>query len=145
MNATESSVDVFNSLLRGELSATETYQQAIAKLDGQPLSAELKKLHADHREAANDLRKHVHELGGKPDQRSGAWGSFAKLVEGTAKMFGAKAALKALKEGEEQGLKDYQSAAENNDLGPKCQMLVGRFLAQTREHIATVDQLIDRA
>lgn len=43
-----------------------------------------------------------------PVHDSGAWGEWAKLVMGTAKLLGDKAALKALKEGEESGLKEYQ-------------------------------------
>src|SRR5438552_1713506 len=99
MALNETPVDTMNRLLRGELSATETYQQALAALgDEQNGASDLRQLHADHRAAANDLRQHVHQLGGKPDQGSGAWGAFAKAVEGTAKLFGNKSALKALKE-----------------------------------------------
>src|SRR6476659_6907369 len=94
MTTTEASVDTLNALLRGELAATETYQQALAKVGDEPDAAVLRQIHVEHREAANTLRKHVHEHGGKPDQRSGAWGAFAKTVEGAAKLFGNTAALK---------------------------------------------------
>src|SRR5436305_622331 len=100
MATTATSTDTLNSLLRGELSATETYQQALAKVGTEPGAAELRQIHDEHREAANTLRIHVHQHDGKPDQGSGAWGAFAKAVEGTAKVFGNTAALKALKEGE---------------------------------------------
>ena len=103
-------VDTLNSLLRGELSATETYQQALTQLQGTQGYDDLKGIHREHREAANTLRQHVHHYGAKPDQGSGAWGAFAKAVEGTAKAFGTDAALKALKEGEEHGMKEYEKA-----------------------------------
>src|SRR4051794_34024517 len=77
MKATNSAVDALNSLLRGELSATETYQQALAKEPDASWASDLKRFHADHRTTANELRKHIHELGGQPDQGSGAWGAFA--------------------------------------------------------------------
>jgi len=85
--------DRLNSLLRGELSATETYQQALAKLGNTKGAPELRRVHAEHREAANTLRKHIHEHGGEPHRNSGAWGAFAKLVEVTASLLGAEATL----------------------------------------------------
>src|SRR3954447_3421005 len=103
----EHTLKTLNSLLRGEIAATETYQQAFAKLGDDPMTMNLRQIHVDHREAANELRQHVHSHGGKPDQGSGAWGAFAKVFEGTAKTFGAATAIKALKEGEEHGKADY--------------------------------------
>ena len=64
-------VDTLNSLLRGELSATETYQQALTQLQGTQGYDDLKGIHREHREAANTLRQHVHHYGAKPDQGAG--------------------------------------------------------------------------
>src|SRR5262249_18115532 len=102
--------DALNSLLRGEISATETWTQALEKFSGQPEQSEVQRIRDDHREAANTLRQHVHKQHSEPATGSGAWGAWAKLVEGTAKAFGKTAALKALKEGEEHGIKQYQKA-----------------------------------
>ena len=88
--------DALNALLRGELSATETYQQALTKAGDDPRAADLHKIRDAHRAAANTLRQHVHEHGGKPDQGSGGWGVYAKSVEAAAHVFGNAAALKAL-------------------------------------------------
>jgi len=135
--------DTLNSLLRGELSAVETYQQALAKLDSTKGAAELKRLHAEHREAANTLRQHVHHHGGQPDQGSGAWGAFAKAVEGTAKLFGNDAALKALKEGEEHGIKQYEKALKDGGLPADCQALItSTLLPRSREHVSVLDRLM---
>src|SRR5947208_11833328 len=97
--ATDRTVDTLNSLLRGELAATETYQQALAKVGDEAGATELRRIHADHRSAANTLRQHVHKMGGKPDQKSGAWGALAKTAEGAGKLLGQAAAIKVLKEG----------------------------------------------
>jgi len=135
--------DTLNSLLRGELAATETYQQALAKLGDSREAVELRRAHGDHRTAANELRKLVHEHAAQPDQDSGIWGAFAKLVEGTAKLFGPIAALKALKEGEEQGMKDYQDALNEGSLPADAESYVRSTLVpQTREHIRMLDGLI---
>ena len=136
-------VDTLNSLLRGEIAATETYQQALAKVGNEPGGADLRRMHAEHRDAANTLRKHVHIFEDKPDQGSGAWGKFAKTVEGVAKLFGNTAALKALKEGEEHGLHAYENALEDPDVSEFVKALIShKLLPQTREHIATLDLLM---
>jgi uncharacterized protein (TIGR02284 family) len=141
--ATATHIDTLNSLLRGELSATETYQQALAKVGDDPGAAEIRRIHAEHREAANTLRQHVHRHGGQPSTSSGAWGTFAKAVEGVAKLFGNKAALKALKEGEEHGVKEYQEALDAGGLPAECATLIrNQLLPQTRAHIATLDRVM---
>jgi uncharacterized protein (TIGR02284 family) len=135
--------DSLNSLLRGEISATETYNQALEKFAGQPAEAELRRLRDEHREAANSLRQHVHLHGGDPSTGSGAWGTWAKLVEGTAKLFGVTAALKALKEGEEHGVKSYQAALRDDDLTADCKGLISaQLLPRTQAHIPVLDQLM---
>jgi uncharacterized protein (TIGR02284 family) len=135
-------INTLNSLLRGEVAATETYQQAIDKLGAAPEVAELRQMHAEHRAAANTLRQHVHDHAGKPDQGSGAWGSWAKLVEGTAAMFGEANALRALKEGEEHGVQDYESALKDRTMEPECIELIRELLPRTKQHIAALDRMI---
>lgn len=143
--ATTTTIDTLNKLLRGEISATETYQQALAKVGDEPGAEEMRRIHREHREAANTLRKHIHDHGGQPEQGSGAWGTFAKFFEGTAKIFGDKAALKALKEGEESGLKSYEDAVKDGELPADCSALIrSQFIPQTREHIATLDRLMKK-
>jgi uncharacterized protein (TIGR02284 family) len=140
---TSTTEHALNDLLQGELAATETYQQALAKVGNEPGSDELRRIHEEHREAANTLRKHVHGHGGKPSQGSGAWGAFAKTVEGAAKLFGNTAALKALKEGEESGLNTYQKAMSDDRLDPDCKQLVQSvLLPQTKAHVLTLDRLM---
>jgi uncharacterized protein (TIGR02284 family) len=140
---TTAHVDTLNSLLRGEIAATETYQQALTKVGNEPEAMPLRRIHVEHREAANTLRQHVHKHGGKPDQDSGAWGMFAKTVEGAAKIFGDTAALKALKEGEEHGVKQYEEALKDGDLPADCQTLIRTtLLPQTREHISALDRMM---
>jgi len=132
-----------NKLLRGELAATETYQQALAKVGDEPGAEELRRLYAEHREAANRLRQHVHRHGGTPEQDSGAWGTFAKAAEGVIKLFGDKAALKGLKEGEEHGVKLYEAALNDNDLADDCKELIRNdLLPRTRAHVPVIDRLM---
>ena len=137
--------DTLNALLRGEISAIETYQQAMAKINGSGQAADLRGIHDEHIDAANILRKHIHGYGGQPEKSSGAWGSFAKAVEGTAAVFGATAALKALKEGEEQGIADYESALNDENLPADCKRLIeSTLLPQTRAHIPVLENMMAR-
>jgi uncharacterized protein (TIGR02284 family) len=144
MHATAENVETFNSLLRGEIAATETYQQAMDKLKGEPEIGELRRIHGEHREAADALRQHVHMQGGQHDQGSGAWGVWAKLVEGGAKLLGKMPALKALKEGEEHGRKSYEDVLNDEWLPVECTTLIrSRLIPQTREHISALDRLLN--
>ncbi len=140
---TTTDVDALNSLLRGEMSAIETYRQALAKAESG--TGDLQRFAKDHRDAADQLWQHVERHGGKPSEGSGAWGSWAQAVEGTAKLFGTAAALKALKEGEEHGLKEYESALENKEMAPECLTLLRDLAAKQREHISGLDRMIAQA
>lgn len=102
-------VDVLNELLRGEMSAVETYEQAIEKLDATSSARnELEACCDSHVERMQRLRELVSQYGGQPSESSGPWGGFAKLVEGGAKLFGEKAAIAALEEGEDHGMRNYR-------------------------------------
>lgn len=103
-------IDKLNSFLRGERSAVETYDQAIAKLADDPsMQQRLRALRDSHNARVAELSAHIRRLGGKPDETSGAWGGFAKLVEGGAKIFGKSAAISALEEGEDHGKRLYEN------------------------------------
>lgn len=118
--ATQIDTDIkqLNSFLRGELSAVETYIQCIKKLDDSGMRVRLDPLRASHAIRADLLTARVASLGGEPEVTSGAWGSFAKLAEGGAAMFGASAAISMLEEGEDHGkslyLEDLEDLSSSN-------------------------------
>jgi hypothetical protein len=133
--------DILNSLLRGEIAATETYDQALQKLGGERGADKLRRIWQDHRDAAQALRLHVHSC--DEHTSSGAWGTFAKAVEGTAKLFGKDATLKALKEGEEHGVKQYEEARDDEHLPRESRALIGStLLPSASEHIRVLNQLM---
>jgi hypothetical protein len=135
-NATpKSDIAHLNSFLRGEISAVETYSQAIEKLADEPsIHGKLADCRASHEQRARLLREEIARRGGEPAEGSGAWGSFAQLVEGGAKVFGKKAAIAALEEGEDHGRDDYR--AELDELSPDVRRLVEAKLLpeQLRTH-----------
>lgn len=135
--ATISSVDHLNSYLRGELSAVETYRMALDKLDANsPARIELDSAMQSHQQRVMLLKEAILQLGGKPSDSSGPWGVFAKAVEGTARTFGDKAAIAALEEGEDHGLKDYKDGLEDKDLDAQSRTIVSAQLLpeQQRTH-----------
>lgn len=133
-----------NALLRGELSAKETYEIALKELQG-PMATELRDIASDHSLAVGQLESAVRTSGGEPSKSSGPWGLFAKAVTGTATGLGDKAVLKALKEGEEHGLKEYQEALESKDLDATTQELIRlRFMPRQQAHIQTIDSCMQR-
>ena len=104
----ETSATALNSLLRGELSAVETYKQALTKVTDPTPRATLEKCMQSHAQRVTTLSTLVRSLGDTPANTSGPWGAFAKLVEGGAKVFGEKAAVAALEEGEDHGRNNYR-------------------------------------
>ena len=128
-----------NSFLRGELSAVQTYDQAIEKMrqEEPTLTEELRACRESHRRRVDELTREVRRLGGEPSTDSGVWGSFAKIVEGGAKLLGKKAAIAALEEGEDHGRNDYER--DVNDLDPACRDFVRQKLIP--EQLKTHDVL----
>lgn len=95
---------------------------ALDKLDQASASrAKLESAKASHQERIATLTSAIRTQGGEPAEGSGPWGVFAKAVEGAAGIFGEKAAIAALEEGEDHGLKDYR--ADVAKLGPAARKI----------------------
>jgi hypothetical protein len=143
MKSTQHNIERLNALLRGELAAVETYRQALKKVGRAPDAAELWEIAEDHREAVSSLRRHVAVAPSQSDSGAGAWGAFARVVEGAAQLFGNAAALQALREGEERGVGDYENALKDETLDAPSRALIGiTLLPRTRNHIRTLDRLM---
>jgi uncharacterized protein (TIGR02284 family) len=144
---TGEAVRQINSLLRGEISAAETYRMAIEKVSDGNVADDvqvLRQMQEEHGRAAQELRERIRSLGGEPSDSSGAWGAWAQTVQGTMNLFGDAAALKSLKEGEEHGLKDYQEALDGTD--PLTASLIqSELIPNQQKHIDMLDQLINAA
>jgi demethoxyubiquinone hydroxylase (CLK1/Coq7/Cat5 family) len=129
------SVDKLCSFLRGEISAVETYRQALAAIRDPEIRTTLEECHLSHEQRVARLREVILRLGGTPPDGSGPWGAFAKLVQGGADSLGESAALAALEEGEDHGLRDYRG--DLSVLDATSRALVGDLLLeQQRTHAA---------
>jgi hypothetical protein len=135
-----------NSLLRGELSAVESYDQALERFADAPAVSELRMMRREHFTAASELRDRVRAYGGEPADSSGAWGVFAAAITGTAKVFGMKSALAALKQGEEHGVSVYQAALDNDEIAGDCRSIIrGELLPMCRQHVAVLNNMMSVA
>lgn len=126
-------IDQLNSFLRGEMSAVETYRIALDKLEvDSPSRSRLDACRQSHAERVASLRAKILALGGKPADGSGPWGAMTKAIESTANVFGEKAAIAALEEGEDHGLRDYQEDLAK--LGSDAREIVTAQLLPQQEH-----------
>jgi hypothetical protein len=145
---TDLAIDQLNSFLRGEISAAETYRMAIDRAGSSDSNAAnvglLRGVQEDHGRAAQAVRDRIRELGGEATDSSGAWGAWAKFTQGTANLFGDVSSLKALKEGEEHGLKDYERGVVDID-ATSAELVQNQLIPAQQRHINLLDQLIQAA
>ena len=132
----EQTTDKLNSFLRGEISAVETYRQALEKLTTSAHRPTLEECHRSHEYRVQLLRQEIRRRGGTPAESSGPWGAFAKLVEGGAKLFGEKAAIAALEEGEDHGRDDYKRDLKDLDAQGRSFVEQNLLSEQLRTHQA---------
>lgn len=109
-NATAPSerLSALDKLLRGELAAAATYEQAERHLDDPATRPLLAQIRASHSTRAVMLAQLVRKAGADPSETAGPWGAFTKLVEQTAAVIGDQALLKVLLEGEKHGTAMYE-------------------------------------
>lgn len=108
----QADVETLNSFLRSEISAAETYRQALGHVKDDRARSTLEDCQQDHQHRVDSLKERIRKLGGEPAEGAGLWGTFSKLVQAGADLLGEKAAIGALEEGEDRGLADYQRDAD---------------------------------
>jgi Domain of unknown function (DUF2383) len=131
---TEQTISRFNEFLRHELSAVETYNLALQRTKHADFSNALQKLRDDHDQRVTGLRGKIRELAGTPEDSSGAWGAWAKVVQMGADLLGDKTAIAALEEGEDHGLKLYTSASGDESTVVRDYVKAVLFPAQQKSH-----------
>lgn len=135
-------IEVCNQLLRGEISAVETYEQAMDKFSNEPQVAQLMKIRDEHNISIVNLRENICALGGTPNESSGAWGTFTTAIQGTANFLGENAAIHSLIEGESYGRGLYESALENEHVLPVSKNLICEaLLPRIDKHLLSLNAL----
>jgi bacterioferritin (cytochrome b1) len=139
---TKTTIETLNSLLRGELAAIATYEMAVRAIDGAAASdaRQLLQLASEHKRSAETLKATISALGAAPDEAAGVWGTVTRLVQGSADLFGDRAAVKSLLEGEELGLGEYEKAIEA--VQPEIRRVIQQELVpRQRKHIAALSEI----
>lgn len=132
-------IEKLQSFCRGEMSAVETYNQAMQATQDPRILMQLRGNLASHEARVRILCQRIADLGGSPPEGSGAWGVFAKAVEGTASALGEKSALSVLEEGEDHGLADYRSDLSHLDLDSRRLVSEQILPQQAKTHRALAD------
>ncbi len=102
-----------NSLLKGELSAVESYEIALKHAKTDHVIAAFNDCMQCHAKRANALSGLITQMGGEPALKSGAWGAFAKTVEAGSAILGEGPSIGSLQEGEDQGIELYKAEMKN--------------------------------
>lgn len=141
-HATEHCIKVCNGLLRGEISAVDTYGQAMVKHISSSVAHELRAIREEHSESVRRLTANVIEMGGEPEEDAGAWGMFTTVVQATVNLFGAGSAIESLQKGEEMGRHDYEEALADPEVMEECkEMIRNELLPRVLNHIASLEKL----
>jgi len=129
----DATIEALNELLRGELSAVESYDKALPAVEEKPaLRSDLQECRASHESRVERIRRAIVQVGGQPARVSGAWGMFAKAVAGGARALGWRTVISTLEEGEDHGLKEYKDALPRLDEG--LRHLVSEELYPQQQH-----------
>ena len=129
-------IDTCNSLLRDEISAIETYGQAIAKFPDYRGGCSLDRIRSNHEDSARELSRLVSRAGADPATGSGLWGGFNQALKGTATLFGNSPALKVLQRGEVHSINDCENALANPDVSEEAKDLIRlKLLPSLSDHL----------
>jgi hypothetical protein len=127
-----------DSLLRCELSAVETYDQAIMQFEDAHVLADLQRIREDHARAVLSLRGKVAEFGGQPMESPGPWSTFTTITEMSRTL-----GLAALKQGEEHTINEYEESLRSENVNPECKELIRvDLLPCDKAHVEKLDRLM---
>ena len=113
------------ALLKGEISAVESYDVAISALADGRIPA-VTENHDCHARRVELIVAAIRANGGVPDVTSGVWGALAGAATKGAAVLGRAAVFAILIEGEERGLSDYRRLLRSGD--PSIRQLIGTDL-----------------
>lgn len=140
-------VNTIEKLLKGELSATETYQKALDELNfpgGKFMTNSLMPMFVDHKAAVSMLQEQVVKLGGTPQKSAGLWGSWPKLIFEGANLSGKHSAVEVLLEGEKVSEENYAAALKDPALSADIRKLIETKLLPTQQsHVRSLDRVLE--
>lgn len=132
-----------DELIRGEISAVESFDTVINKVKDPAELNRLAEIRQDHQRAVEVLQQFADAgVEGKTDS-SGPWGTFTTAFAGGASLFGDKAAVNALKIGEQHGLNEYKEALADGGVRPEVRRIIETELIPSQErHLAIIENYL---
>ncbi|HEY1697278.1 MAG TPA: DUF2383 domain-containing protein [Polyangiaceae bacterium] len=108
-------IETLNSLLRDELAAVMTYDEALRERSAFSGKTELSRCQRSHETRAAILREKILALGGKPVKTAGVTGVWNQVIERGAAAIGDEMAFRVLEQGEDHVLDDYRRGLREVD------------------------------
>lgn len=128
-----------DDLIRGEMAAVKSYDEVLGKMTDAKEKERLQSMRKDHVDAVATLKQYATKEVKEDTKTAGPWGSFAEAYTGGAKLFGNKTALKALNQGEEHGVREYEEALEDENITADLkQKIRTQLLPKQKEHIKSI-------
>jgi hypothetical protein len=141
-NGIKDKIEPLNHLIRREMAAVDTYNQALDTVINEPIASDLHAILVEHRTAAQALRQYVNRQGGTPASGPGTWRG-AQVIDNSVKPLGPAATFQALMEGEEDGIKEYEEVLQEAGLDQQGRSLIASILIpKTRSHISILDRFL---
>jgi len=143
MNPVIHDTDALNHLLQSEMSAVETYTQALNRFDDLEVISELQMMRDEHSRAVRVLRDQVVLSGAAPADHSGSWSTVNVTGFDTMDVIGPATILALLCQSEEHGIREYEAALSAGDLHLENQRLIcTRLLPGCRTHVEKLNALL---
>lgn len=132
-----------DELIRGEISAVQSFRTVLPKIKDESEKAALEQMLHDHARAVEKLKRFAESRSEATTETSGPWGTFAKTFAGGASFFGDKAAITALKVGEQHGINEYKEAINDDSINQEVKSLIQSELLPNQErHIQTINKYL---
>ena len=144
-NSAKTEPTQLDDLIRGELAALQAYDQALKDVKEPKQREKLQAIRNNHEKAVSKLSKYV---ASKPElledtKDAGPWGTFAKAWTKTRSFTGNEGALKALIDGEEHGIEEYQEALDDDSVPKELkQAIKSDMLPQQKKHKESLNKMI---
>ena len=130
-------------LIKSEFSAIKSIDSVLGKIHDSKEMDRLYEIRNDHFHAINKLKSCV-KVDIKENPLSvGPWGAFEIAFSGGASFFGDKVALRALKVGEEHGLKEYKKIMQDKGISSELKELIQKDLMPVQEkHLEIINKFL---
>ena len=122
------------------MSAVQSIDAILKNINDRNEQQKLTSIRMDHQKAVGLLNRFS---GGdvKGDvTSSGPWGTLTSAFTGGASFFGDKAALNALKVGEQHGINEYQEALKSDDVNLELKEVIrSELIPQQEQHLKMIN------